>query len=215
MARKNLSVQVEELRAEAEGAQYLIAQLEAQLAAAQTSAEESAAQAAVAQAEAEEQIAAANANTQVAEEALQAAQEAQQQQQPPPPPGPTASGTNALPIIPQPHGNVNIRAAMGILLADYQMILRSVRGLTIVARLDWTEDYRRQDPDKLSMVFRAAREEHPILKQYQNNWATAAIIRQYMSNKRKHAVKRGYIEKRSYRRRNDHDAPGPAGSSAV
>lgn len=29
-----------------------------------------------------------------------------------------------------------------------------------------------------------------------NNWATAAIARQYMQNKRKHAYKQGYIKKR-------------------
>ena len=42
-----------------------------------------------------------------------------------------------------------------------------------------------------------ARKAHPVLRRYVNNWATAAIARQYMQNKRKHAYKNGYIKKRT------------------
>ena len=38
-----------------------------------------------------------------------------------------------------------------------------------------------------------ARKEHPILRNFANNWATAAIAKTYMQNMRKHARRRGYI----------------------
>ncbi len=72
-----------------------------------------------------------------------------------------------------------------------------------------------------------ARSAHPILGRYTNNWASAAIARQYMSNKRKHAYKQGYIKKRgawadkentqgagSSGRRDDDDGAAGAGTVA-
>ncbi len=70
-----------------------------------------------------------------------------------------------------------------------------------------------------------ARTAHPVLRRYTNNWATAAIARQYMSNKRKHAYKQGYINKRGgtdkenlpgggRRRRDDEGSAGGAGTVA-
>ena len=97
---------------------------------------------------------------------------------------------------------------------------RTIRSLVIRAVLDWTDDFRHQDVDKMAMLFRAvrilacssmpsysmappylsvllqARTAHPILNQYANNWATAAIACQYMQNKRKYSYKQGYISKR-------------------
>ncbi|KAI0826956.1 hypothetical protein BC628DRAFT_1418998 [Trametes gibbosa] len=95
--------------------------------------------------------------------------------------------------------------------ADYAEIQCTIRSLVIRSQLDWTDDFRRQDTDKLATMFRAARKAHPILRRFVNNWATAAIARQYMQNKRKHAYKQGYIKKRSnatdwtHQRREDED----------
>ncbi|KAH9849071.1 hypothetical protein C2E23DRAFT_840672 [Lenzites betulinus] len=110
---------------------------------------------------------------------------------------PHEAGTVNLPEIPRPAGTGwSIREAMEIDHSDYAEIQRSIRSLVIRSQLDWTDDFRRQDPDKLATFFRAARKAHPVLRRYMNNWATAAIARQYMQNKRKHAYKQGYIKKK-------------------
>ncbi|OJT08401.1 hypothetical protein TRAPUB_689 [Trametes pubescens] len=129
------------------------------------------------------------------------------------PPAAEAPAVNAgLPDIPRPNGNGwSIREAMDLDRVDYAEIQRTVRSLVIRSQLDWTDDFRRQDADKLATMFRAARKSHPVLRRYINNWATAAIARQYMQNKRKHAYKQGYIKKKpnaadqSNQRRPDED----------
>ncbi|KAI0822389.1 hypothetical protein BC628DRAFT_1417779 [Trametes gibbosa] len=126
---------------------------------------------------------------------LQAQLEAAAAAQPPAGPGGQDSVAN-LPEIPRPAGSGwSIREAMELDHPDYAEIQRSIRSLVIRSQLDWTDDFRRQDPDKLATFFRAARKAHPVLRRYMNNWA-AAIARQYMQNKRKHAYRQGYIKKR-------------------
>ncbi|PIL25593.1 hypothetical protein GSI_11341 [Ganoderma sinense ZZ0214-1] len=108
------------------------------------------------------------------------------------------------PQIPRPSGpSWSIRESMQVTPSEYAEIQRTVRSLVIWASLDWTDDFRRQDPDKLATLFRAAHAAHPILQRYTNNWATAAIARQYMQNKHKHAYKQGYISKRRAHRVGD------------
>ncbi|KAJ2985602.1 hypothetical protein NUW54_g10099 [Trametes sanguinea] len=113
---------------------------------------------------------------------------------------------------------------MNVSHEDYAEIQRTIRSLVIRSQLDWTDDFRRQDADKMANLFRAARKAHPVLRRYVNNWATAAIARQYMQNKRKHAYKQGYIKKRPNgmdgdgprrRREDEDDAMGGAGTSGL
>ncbi|RPD56850.1 hypothetical protein L226DRAFT_615705 [Lentinus tigrinus ALCF2SS1-7] len=116
-----------------------------------------------------------------------------------------------LPQIDRPVGTRwSIHEAMQLSQAEYAEVQRTIRSLVIRAQLDWTEDFRRQDADRLGTLFRAARAAHPILRRYTNNWATAAIARQYMSNKRKHAYKQGYIKKRGACADKE-NLPGPSG----
>ncbi|KAI0686436.1 hypothetical protein C8T65DRAFT_634026 [Cerioporus squamosus] len=149
----------------------------------------------------------AQAEVTAAHDAAAAAQAAhaalqQQLQNPQQPVGGGVAAANAvapanLPQIDRPPGTRwSIQEAMQLSRAEYSEIQRTIRSLVIRAQLDWTEDFRRQDADKLATMFRAARTAHPILRRYTNNWASAAIARQYMSNKRKHAYKQGYIKKR-------------------
>ncbi|KAM5536909.1 hypothetical protein V8D89_009456 [Ganoderma adspersum] len=98
----------------------------------------------------------------------------------------------------------SIQESMQVTPVEYAEIQHTVRTLVIRATLDWTDDFRRQDPDKLATLFHAARAAHPILARYVSNWATAAIAHQYMQNKRKHAYKQGYISKwRAHQRHGD------------
>ncbi|KAI0777414.1 hypothetical protein BD413DRAFT_668409 [Trametes elegans] len=128
-----------------------------------------------------------------------------------------------MPLIERPTGSGwSIREAMQVDHVDYAEIQRTIRSLVICSQLDWTDDFRRQDADKLATMFRAARKAHPVLHRYINNWATAAIARQYMQNKRKHAYKQGYIKKRpnamdgnNKRQHDDDDAMGGAGAGGT
>ncbi len=40
---------------------------------------------------------------------------------------------------------------------------RTIRSLVVRAQLDWTEDFRRQDSERLATLFRAARTYPPVL----------------------------------------------------
>ena len=96
------------------------------------------------------------------------------------------------------------------------------------AGLDWKRDFRRQDPEKLSLLFRAvshslcsetaassrqltlylrtqAAADFPILKTYANQWATAMIARRYMQNLRRHARSKGYMSRRARYNRGGED----------
>ncbi|KAH9849712.1 hypothetical protein C2E23DRAFT_887938 [Lenzites betulinus] len=189
---------------------------------AETAAAEQAAIEAQARVTAAEHAAAAAAAEAAAVEASRAALE-QQLAQAATTGGAAAAGTGEhLPDIPRPAGSGwPIRESMEMNHADYAEIQRTVRSLVIRAQLDWTDDFRRQDADKLATLFRAARKLHPVLRRYVNNWATAAIAKQYMQNKRKHAYKQGYIKKKpngmdegNRRRHDEDDSMGGAASSA-
>ena len=81
--------------------------------------------------------------------------------------------------------------------------------------IDVTQDFRRHPAEDLARVYRAvsypvvavmlirlthllcaqAREAHPVLKRYENNWLTAELAKQFLQNRRKHAVRQGYIDR--------------------
>ncbi|CDO70456.1 hypothetical protein BN946_scf184496.g6 [Trametes cinnabarina] len=111
-----------------------------------------------------------------------------------------AAANPIIPLIDRPTGSGwSIREAMEVNRADYAEIQRTIRSLVIRSQLDWTDDFRRQDADKLANMFRA-----------------------YMQNKRKHAYKQGYIKKRpsamdgdNQRRDDDDDAMGGAGAGSM
>ncbi|KAJ7799626.1 hypothetical protein B0H14DRAFT_3886010 [Mycena olivaceomarginata] len=72
------------------------------------------------------------------------------------------------------------------------------------ANVDFTIDFRRQDPAKLAAVYKLTRDSHkPFLsrERFPLDWAIAEITKQFLRNKRKHAVRRGYIGNREERKR--------------
>jgi hypothetical protein len=36
---------------------------------------------------------------------------------------------------------------------------------------------------------------HPILKRYENDWATEELVKQYIKNKRRHGYRKGFLER--------------------
>ncbi|KAH9889498.1 hypothetical protein C8Q73DRAFT_161502 [Cubamyces lactineus] len=174
----------EAMNHELQSARENIAQLQAAAVAAAAAREEAVAAAAAAQ---EMAVAAAVAEAQQAAAAAAAA-------------AAMAGGMqNDLPPVPKPTGR-NLRgleALSGMTRADYKAVQRSIRNLVVMANLDWKEDFRRQNAENLARLYRVARDEHPILRRFQNSWLTAELVKQFLQNKRKYAVKQGYIDRES------------------
>ncbi|GJF00483.1 hypothetical protein PsYK624_167710 [Phanerochaete sordida] len=87
----------------------------------------------------------------------------------------------------------------------YNMILATVRELAHAARLDLSRQYREVAAEDLSRIFSMARKIHPYLARFQNDWATAEILKQYLSSARRYGKRKGYFscasEARVQRRR--------------
>ncbi|TBU55540.1 hypothetical protein BD310DRAFT_908305 [Dichomitus squalens] len=105
-----------------------------------------------------------------------------------------AAGVPPVELVPKPKTyKFNIRREMRVTYEEFCAIRATIHTLVKSTQLSWREDFRRQDPAALALLFKSARKEHPILRNYTNNWATAAIAKTYMQNMRKHARRRGYI----------------------
>ncbi|KAM5537726.1 hypothetical protein V8D89_008613 [Ganoderma adspersum] len=106
------------------------------------------------------------------------------------PPGPPGE----LEAIPKPSAQrYNIREAMNLDDQEYLTIRATIHDLVKSAQLKWRDEFRHQDPAKLGHLFKAARKEHPVLRRYVGDWATAVIAKTYMQNMRKYARRRGYM----------------------
>ncbi|KDQ53414.1 hypothetical protein JAAARDRAFT_61408 [Jaapia argillacea MUCL 33604] len=83
----------------------------------------------------------------------------------------------------------NLRRAMGLgstnNTAKYLSILRTIRDLVTIARLDCQLDFHNQPPGKLAEIYQLARKKQEYLENFINNWATAEIARQFLANRRK------------------------------
>ncbi|OCH83918.1 hypothetical protein OBBRIDRAFT_840101 [Obba rivulosa] len=58
-----------------------------------------------------------------------------------------------------------------------------------------------KEPVQLGRLFRVACEREPYLLQFESNWATTDMVKQYMRNWRKYFVKCGYIKPRTERQK--------------
>ncbi|KAH9921277.1 hypothetical protein B0H21DRAFT_843729 [Amylocystis lapponica] len=118
----------------------------------------------------------------------------------------------ALTKIPKPKGS----AGNGFKLIDemnlqgnqalYNSMLREIAQLSIQAGLDYRTDFKNQPAAELGLVYKLAREMFPTLEQFANDWPTAEIVKQYLYNKRKNSVKKGYIPPRAERLKSAKDA---------
>ncbi|KAJ7848002.1 hypothetical protein B0H14DRAFT_2356918, partial [Mycena olivaceomarginata] len=109
-----------------------------------------------------------------------------------------------------------LQSAMG--LADdrdlFQAILfqRSVHTNVVRTNIDFTIDFRRQDPAKLAAVYKLVRNSSPFLsrERFPLDWAIAEITKQFLRKKRKHAVRRGYIGNCEERKRASEGRASPS-----
>ncbi|KAI0062791.1 hypothetical protein BV25DRAFT_621126 [Artomyces pyxidatus] len=100
-------------------------------------------------------------------------------------------------LIPRPKGSsgsltkgFSLIVAMG--LADneedremYGTMLRGIRDIALYAKIDMSKTYTQQNAECLARLFKNARDTYPILGKYENNWATAAFVQQFINNRRK------------------------------
>lgn len=54
-------------------------------------------------------------------------------------------------------------------------------------------DYARARENLFTFTCYQSRERHPILRRYNNDWATEELVKQYLSNRRKNHYKKGYL----------------------
>ncbi|KAJ7234604.1 hypothetical protein C8J57DRAFT_156438 [Mycena rebaudengoi] len=77
--------------------------------------------------------------------------------------------------------------------AGYKTIQRNLRDLVHNARIDWEIPWKDTPAAAKAALFEVARERHPYLAEFQNDWATEEIVKQYIKNKRNNAYKKEYI----------------------
>ncbi|KAG1906658.1 uncharacterized protein F5891DRAFT_975415 [Suillus fuscotomentosus] len=74
--------------------------------------------------------------------------------------------------------------------AEYLAIQTSVHELCSRVDLDFGVLYNAQPTSNLAKLFKLARRAHPHLENFQNDWATAELVKQFLQNKRKANKKR-------------------------
>ncbi|KAF7792018.1 hypothetical protein EIP86_003045 [Pleurotus ostreatoroseus] len=107
-------------------------------------------------------------------------------------------------LIPKPLGSAgggkkgfHLQAEMGLDSDEgrvqYNMILATVRNVAHAARIDLSKKYMDLSAEDSAKIFASARHIHPYLEQFENDWATAEILKQFMSSTRSYGRKMGYF----------------------
>ncbi|KAJ7086218.1 hypothetical protein C8R44DRAFT_893673 [Mycena epipterygia] len=106
-------------------------------------------------------------------------------------------------MVPRPAGsagnNFNIQNAMGLGhnaedRERYLAVMRNMRDITLQAGINWEQPWAKTSAAAKENLFAVARERHPILKRYVNDWATEELVKQYIKNKRRRAYQKGWLE---------------------
>ncbi|KAI0700057.1 hypothetical protein BC835DRAFT_1304245 [Cytidiella melzeri] len=106
--------------------------------------------------------------------------------------------------VPKPKGSAgggqrgyHLKAAMGLTghegAKNNNMILATVRELVHAAQLDLSRPYRCVSAEDLSKIFVSARHIHSYLERFEGDWATAAIVKQFMSSARRYGKQMQYF----------------------
>ncbi|KAJ7851748.1 hypothetical protein B0H13DRAFT_2359844 [Mycena leptocephala] len=76
----------------------------------------------------------------------------------------------------------------------FKGIQRTLRDLVLQARINWEVQWSEVSAASKAQLYAVARERHPYLARFTNDWATEEIVKQYIKNKRRHAYKNGWLE---------------------
>ncbi|KIJ63234.1 hypothetical protein HYDPIDRAFT_188453 [Hydnomerulius pinastri MD-312] len=111
----------------------------------------------------------------------------------------TANGSVTPTVIPKPPDTELKEGGKGRLAramrlednkSEYLAIIATVHYLCPRVGLDYDVRFVDQPPASLGKLFRLARRSHPHLELFQNDWATAALVKQFLQNKRKQQNKK-------------------------
>ncbi|THU79748.1 hypothetical protein K435DRAFT_875112 [Dendrothele bispora CBS 962.96] len=109
-----------------------------------------------------------------------------------------------VPTIARPKGQAgkdySIAVAMGLANTRkkqelYRNVRRSLHDLAMNSRIRWDIPWADTRTSDRAQLFAVAEKAHPFLAKYENSWATEVLVRQYFSNKRKTAYKRGTLQR--------------------
>ncbi|KAH9049188.1 hypothetical protein EDB83DRAFT_2317255 [Lactarius deliciosus] len=108
----------------------------------------------------------------------------------------SAVAAASLPKIERPSKGTNIQNGMG--LSDdkprYHAIRHLVMDLVAAAGINWEVRWAEIPASKKAKLYQAARDQVPYLKRFSNDWATEALAKQLLKNKRGHSYRSGYLE---------------------
>ncbi|TFK65414.1 hypothetical protein BDN72DRAFT_845569 [Pluteus cervinus] len=105
-------------------------------------------------------------------------------------------------MIPRPKGTAgkdfSIQVEMRLASSEnkdekYKAVLRSLHDLVLGARLEWTLPWKAISTGDKAKLFQVAREHHPILKRYTNDWATEELVKRFLKNRRSYHYARKWL----------------------
>ncbi|KAJ8092138.1 hypothetical protein PM082_023962 [Marasmius tenuissimus] len=111
-----------------------------------------------------------------------------------------STGGNNQPGNPRPKGSKwSISVEMGLAGSTakrlkYNTFTRNIRDLALQGNIPWHVEWRDVPGGQLERVCEVAAERMPFLAQFNNHWATKAIIKQWMANKRSYAYRNGVLK---------------------
>ncbi|KAJ7019951.1 hypothetical protein C8F04DRAFT_1275660 [Mycena alexandri] len=104
-------------------------------------------------------------------------------------------------MITRPHGSAgndfNIEEEMGLggSAADQEQYKAiQMRPRVSAARIDWETPWGQIPAAAKAQLFAVARERHPYLARFTNDWATEEIVKQYTKNKRRNAYANRWLD---------------------
>ncbi|KAJ7204050.1 hypothetical protein GGX14DRAFT_398360 [Mycena pura] len=101
---------------------------------------------------------------------------------------------DAVDMVPRPAGSAgkdyNIQDEMGLGRKPenreiYKGLMRNTRDLTLQAGINWELPWAKTPAEAKAKLYAVARERHPILKRYVNDWATEELVKQYIKYNQK------------------------------
>ncbi|KAJ7131800.1 hypothetical protein C8R43DRAFT_1133477 [Mycena crocata] len=96
--------------------------------------------------------------------------------------------------------NFNIQDAMGLGECaedrkQYVSIMGDMRDLVFEAGIKWEVPWAKTPAELKGKFYAVARERHPILKRYVNDWATDELAKQFIRNRRRNEYKKGTLQR--------------------
>ncbi|KAJ7161655.1 hypothetical protein C8R46DRAFT_1283945 [Mycena filopes] len=93
----------------------------------------------------------------------------------------------------------NIQDEMGLAGCDedrkqYVLVMGDVRDIVHEAGIKWEQPWGKVPAEVKGKFFAVARERHPILKRYENDWATEELAKQFIKNRRRREYRKGNLE---------------------